>query len=264
MKISGTSGMNISAAAINMDAGIGGQTDPMVRDLQRQIEDLKNQMKELSSNPEVPPEVKSKKKQELQKQISDLEVQLRQRQVEVKREEAMKKSQENYSMDEMLGTSRQNNDKTGKKSAGLSAGSMEAMISADASMKQADVHGSTAKKMEGKAGVLEAEIKQDSAMGTVPAWKEEALAKANVAANEATSAQMDSLAQASKAAQKANEADQGQDTAKSETGQNAGKTDEEEEKDGFITVQSETDNTFDAEEPGVLFSRGYQPVDIKL
>ena len=270
MKIDGTSGMNISAGAIGMDAGIGGQTDPMVRNLQRQIEDLQNRMKEISANPEMTMEMKAKKRQELQKQISDLEMQLRQRQMEVKREEAMKRSSKDYQSDEMFGTNQQSNGKAGKKSAGLSAGSMEAMISADTSMKQADIHGSIAKKAEGKAGVLEAEIKQDNAMGCKPEGKEEALAKTQAKANEAAATQMGTLAQAQKAAQKANETDRSQDTAKSDKNQNGVKADEEEGKDGLVAEKSDeskdssNSNTFDTEQLGVPFSRGYNPVDVKL
>lgn len=267
MKINGTNGASISASAIGMDAGIGGQTDPMVKDLQRQIEDLKNQMKELSSNSEMSPEMKSKKRQDLQKQISDLEVQLRQRQMEVKREEAMEKRQKNYSMDEMLGT-KQQAKKSGKESTGLSAGSMEAMISADASVKQADVHGSIAKKMEGKAGVLEAEIKQDSAMSCAPEGKEEALAEAQAKANEASSAQLGALAQANKAVKEAAEADKDQSTNSAGANQNNGtaKADEEEKESISGTGQDEVSksNTFDTEQLGVPFSRGYNPVDVKL
>lgn len=270
MKVNGTSGMNISAGAIGMDAGIGGQTDPMVRNLQRQIEDLQNRMKEISANPELTMEMKAKKRQELQKQISDLEMQLRQRQMEVKREEAMKRSSKDYQADEMLGTNQQSNGKAGRKSAGLSAGSMEAMISADTSMKQADVNGSVARTMEGRVHVLEAEIKQDSAMGAAPEGKQEQLAEAEAKANEATAAQMDTLAQASKDAQKANEADRSQDSAKSDKDRDGVKTDKEEDKDGSATEKSDESkgladgNTFDAEQLGVPFSRGYQPVDVKL
>lgn len=270
MKIDGTSGMNIPASAIGMGAGIGGQTDPMVRNLQRQIEDLQNRMKELSSNPELTMEMKAKKRQELQKQISDLEMQLRQRQMEVKREEAMKRSSKDYQTDEMFGTKQSNSGKAGKKSAGLSAGSMEAMISADTSMKQADVHGSVARSMEGRANVLEAEIKQDSAMGAAPAGKEEALAKMNAIASEATSSQMGALAQAGKAAQRANEADESQDSTKSDKKQDGVKTDGAEEMDGSVAGKSDESkastgsSTFDVEQLGVPFSRGYQPVDIKL
>ena len=270
MKINGTNGMNVPAGAVGMDAGIGGQTDPMVRDLQRQIKDLQNRMKELSANPELTLEMKSKKRQELQKQISDLEMQLRQRQMEVKREEAMKRSSKDYQADEMLGTKQQNSGKADKNSAGLSAGSMEAMISADASMKQADVHGSVARTMEGKAGVLEAEIKQDSAMGCKPAGKEEQLAEAEAKANEAMAAQMGTLAQASEDAQKANEADQSQDSTKSDKDRDGVQTDKEEEKEGSAAEKSDESkglsdgNTFDTEQLGVPFSRGYQPVDVKL
>lgn len=271
MKINGTSGMNVPAGAIGMDAGIGGQTDPMVRDLQRQIEDLQNRMKELSSNPELSMEMKAKKRQELQKQISDLEMQLRQRQMEVKREEAMKRSSKDYSADEMFGTNQQSSGKSGKNGAGLSAGSMEAMISADTTMKQADVHGSVARTMEGRANVLEAEIKQDEGLGfSVPEGKREQLAEAEAKADEATVAQMGTLAQAKEAAQKANEADESQDSTKSDKDQNGVKTDEEEGKDGPVEEKSDeskdssNSNTFDVEQLGVPFSRGYNPVDVKL
>ena len=228
-----------------MDAGAGGQTDPMVRDLQRQIEDLQNRMKELSSNSELTAEMKAKKRQELQKQISDLEMQLRQRQMEVKREEIAKR-QENYSMDEMLGT-KQQTKKSGKQNTGLSSGSMEAMISADTSMKQADVNGSIARKMEDRAGVLEAEIKQDNAMGCKPEGKEEALAKTQSKANEATSAQMSALAQADQAAEKA-----------------AGEIKEQDEEEKDKGESGKDGNTFDTEQLGVPFSRGYNPVDVKV
>ena len=264
MKINGTSGANVPAGAIGMDAGIGGQTDPMIKDLQQQIENLQKQMKELSSNREMSPEAKSKKRQDLQKQISDLEMQLRQRQIEVKREEAMKKRQENYSMDGMLGT-KQQEKKSSKQDTGLSTGSMEAMISAEVSMKQADVHGSTAKKLEGKAGVLEAEIKQDRALGVgVPEGKEEALAETQAKANEATSAQMSALAQANETAKEAVEEERSQDK------KGVGESERDQDKDAKKSVDGEkefnasSENTFDTEELGVPFSRGYQPVDVKL
>lgn len=286
MKISGTNSVNAAAGAIGMDAGIGAQADPMVRDLQRQIEDLQNRMKELSSRPELTAEMKAKKRQEIQKQISDLEMQLRQRQIEVKREAMMKKRQENNSMDEMLGT-KQQSKKSGKQSTGLSAGSMEALISADSSMKQADVHGSVARTMEGKAGVLEAEIKQDSAMGCKPAGKEEALAEVQAKANEATSSQMGALAQANEAAQKAAEADKNQNaentderedksstdtkqagksgTEAEQTGESAAETaGNEAAASGDVKKSTESGNTFDTVQLGEPFSRGYQPVDIKL
>lgn len=144
------------------------------------------------------------------------------------------------------------------------------MISADTTMKQADVHGSVARTMEGRANVLEAEIKQDSAMGCKPSGKEEALAEAEAKADEATIAQMGTLAQAKEAVQKANEADESQDSTKSDKDQNGVKTDEEEGKDGPVEEKSDeskdssNSNTFDVEQLGVPFSRGYNPVNVKL
>jgi len=51
------------------------------------------------------------------------------------------------------------------------------MISADSSMKRAKVQGSMATQMEGRAGVLESEIKQDAGKGNTEK-KEEELARA--------------------------------------------------------------------------------------
>lgn len=161
-------------------------------------------------------------------------------------EEVLKRSSKDYQADETFGTKQSNSGKAGKNSAGLSAGNMEAMISADTSMKQADVHGSVARTMEGRAHVLEAEIKQDSAMGAAPTGKEEALAEARAMADEATSAQMGSLARAEQKASKA---------AESEREQNAS---------GIEEKDDEADSTFDTEQLGVPFSRGYNPVDVKL
>ncbi len=292
MRVNGANGINISAAALGMEAG-GGQADPQVKDLQNQIQTLQKQLKDLASNSEIPPEMKSKKRQDLQKQISDLEAQLKQRQIEVKHEEIMKKQQQKKSgsLDEMLGAKPQAK-KGGRQSAGMSAGSMEALISADASLKQADIHGATAQKMEGRAGVLEAEISLDSMSGGASAVesKKEQLAEAQAKAAEATSAQMGALAQAAEEAKKAGEAENsredtsekseksGDKTEKSgddktdaaawEDGKTAG-TDNEtpaaaEVLENGEETGSQPQNTFDAAMPGVPFSRGYQTVDVKL
>ena len=78
-----------------------------------------------------------KKRQEIQQQISDLNMQLRQHQIEQRRAERSEKQQtKDSSMDDILGGT---NAKTDSKSAGLSQASMTAMISADTSIKQANV-----------------------------------------------------------------------------------------------------------------------------
>lgn len=280
MNISGVSGAGMQPNMSGMGAGAADQMDPVSKDLRRQIENLQKQMQELSANQEMPMETKMKKRQELQKQISELEVQLRQHQMEVKREENQKKKNSGSSFDDLLGTKPQEKQ-GGKQSVGMSAGSMEALISADVSMKQADVHGSIATKMEDRAGVIETEIMLDSGRGGSSniAFKEEELAKTKAIADQAVSSQMQALADASEAAQRANEDENDNDSIK-----------DSEEKETSEKVQDETtaantglaesrnsegsakdknkestaENTFDVERMGVAFSRGYQPVDVKL
>lgn len=258
MTINGVSSMGIQPSTMGM--GAGGQMDAVSKDLQNQIENLQKQMNELSSNQEMTMETKMKKRQELQKQISDLEVQLRQHQMEVRREAATKKRKGSGSMDDLLGVKQQSKQKDAQ-SVGMSADSMEALISADTSMKQASVHGSTAKKMEGKANVLEVEIQLDSSRGGNPEHKKEELVKTKAVAEKATVSQMESLAEADKTIQEA---------GKEEWKETDTKTDEGDQKDGIAKTDEEEleetseQNTFNAEMPGVTFSRGYTPVDVKL
>ena len=72
-----------------------------------------------------------------------------------------------------------------KKDTGLSLASMQTMISADSSMKQAKVQGSMATQMQGRASVLESEIKQDAGKGNTEK-KEEELAELQAKAQSAT------------------------------------------------------------------------------
>ena len=111
-------------------------------------------------------------------------------------------------MDDMLGDSRKTAPKSGNQSAGLSQASMQAMISADSCMKQAKVQGSMATQMEGKAGVLESEIKMDKGRGASTEKKEEELADLQAKAQAATAAQVSTLADANKKMEEAAKADQ--------------------------------------------------------
>lgn len=211
MTIGAMNGMGMRPEAA-MKGGNGGQMDAVSKDLKNQIENLQKQIKEISSNQEMPTEVKMKKRQELQKQISELEMQLRQHQMEVRREEIKKKQENGTSMEEMTGGKRRVK-KGEKQNAGLSAGSMESIILADASMKQADVQGSTARKMEGRAGALEAEINLDKSRGGSTELKEKELAGVKAAAQQASASQMQSLSQANKTMQEEDEDEEGSDKA---------------------------------------------------
>ena len=145
-------------------------------------------------------EDKMKKRQEIQQEINNLNQQLRQHQIEQRNKQQSKNSS---SMDDMVaGTS--NTSK--KKDTGLSQASMQAMISADSSMKQAKVQGSMATQIQGRASVLESEIKQDAGKGNTEK-KEEELAELQAKAQSATAAQMSTLADANKSVEEAAKAE---------------------------------------------------------
>lgn len=256
MNVNGINSTGLQPNSAGMGTGSGGEMDPISKDLQNQIEKLQQDLKEISANQDMPTEAKMKKRQEIQKQISELQIQLRQHQMEVKREERQKKKEES-SFDDLTGTKAQEKQ-NGSQNIGMSAGSMEAMISADVSVKQANVNGSTAKKMENRANVLEVEIQLDSGRGGSSniGLKEAELAKAKETAEKATASQMDSLAQASETLQSAAKEDKADGQKSKDEKQMSGTENEEEKK-------AETPDTSDEE---TLEETGfaYHPVDVRL
>lgn len=198
MTINGINGANTQIGQMGMNQA----TDSYSRNIQNQIANAQKQLQELSSNEDMTLEEKMKKRQEIQQQISDLNVQLRQHQMEQRKEKQQAKGS---SMDDMLGGTK--SGKTGSGSSGLSQASMTAMISAGTSMKQAKVQGSVATKMEGRAGVLESEIKLDKVRGNDTQKKEEELADVQQKAQAATSSQLSTLADANKTMEEAAKAD---------------------------------------------------------
>lgn len=270
MKVSGTGSADMQYGGVSMAAGMGDQMDEVSRNLQKQIESLQKQVKELSANQEMPPEIKMKKRQELQKQISDLQVQLRQHQMEVRREEARKK-EEKASEDNVF-DSCSISEEGREQSAGLSAGSMEAMLSADAAMKQADVHGGVANKMERRAKILESEISRDKGgPGDATAAKEEILADTKEAAEKAMASQMESLGEANEIVKDTSETER-----KDDSDQKAGETVEKQGEDaeaagGVIMSGTEVQGTNGvleqqdgAQEEEVPGRAAYHPVDVRI
>lgn len=204
-------------------AGMMSGTDAVSRDIQRQIEETKKQIQELSENQKMTPEEKMKKRQELQKRLAELTNQLRQHQVEERRQKQQEKKQ-GTSMDDLLGNSRKMaKSKGGPKApgAGMSKAGMKALISADTAMKQAGVQGSVAAGLEGRAGVLEAEIKQDGGRGLDVSGKQEELAKAEQRASDTLAAQGETLGEAVQEARDAAKAEQ--DAGKSQVTKQTGK-----------------------------------------
>ena len=229
MKINGINGANTQVGGMNMMQS----NDSVSKNIQSQIANAQKQLQELSANKEMSLEEKMKKRQEIQQQIADLNNQLRQHQIEQRKEQQAKKS----SMNDMLGGSKQAAPKAGNHGTGLSQASMKAMISADSAMAQAKVQGSVATKMEGRAGVLEAEIKLDQARGGDVEKKKEELAEVQQKAVQAESAQMNTLADANKELEAAAKADQ-----------QAEKTDDKDKKtDKKDAVSNEKEDTAVAE-----------------
>ena len=94
-------------------------------------------------------------------------------------------------------------------------------------MKQAGIHGSTAAHAQNRAGILEAEIKQDKGgPGDATAAKEEELAETKALADKATSSQMESLAKANEIMQDASEAKKDSDR-KEEADKTSGEAEEQ-------------------------------------
>ncbi|MCI8937770.1 MAG: hypothetical protein HFI44_13130 [Lachnospiraceae bacterium] len=257
--VNGTAFQGASKPAGNM------QADPVSRNIQNQIANAQKKLKDLSADDKMTPEEKMKKRQEIQQEIANLQQQLRQHQIEQKREQQSKDS----SAEEATGGSRKSGAaKSGAKGAGLSTASMQAMISADSSVNQAKAQGSAATKMEGRAGVLEAEIKLDKGRGgsTGIASKEAELAEAKSKAQEAQTSQMNTLADANRtleeAAQKDQQTQANESDKKTEDGD--GKTTQTSPKAGETpesTVNNEDDKETAGAVPQTIF---YTHVDIRL
>lgn len=261
----------ISGAGNNMQAGRSGmnmQMDSVSKNIQKQIANAQKQLQELSSNEDMTLEEKMKKRQEIQQEITTLNQQLRQHQIEQRKEQQSKGA----SMNDMLGGTRKA-AKAGDKGSGLSQAGMQAMISADASVKQAKVQGSMAAQMEGKAGVLESEIKMDKSRGGNAEKKEEELADLQAKAQTAATAQISSLADASKMMEEASKTDQAAEPSKSKDNKKnqAAKEEERAGKDTESQVNSSIHNetiTAEASVAGTVQTVSqqayYAPIDIRL
>ena len=257
MKINGFNGTNTQTGAM----GMAQANDSVSKNIQNQIANAQQKLQDLSSNEELSLEDKMKKRQEIQQEITNLNQQLRQHQIEQRKEQQSKKS----SMDDMVAGTK---NTSAKKGTGLSQAGMRAMISADSSIKQAKVQGSMATQMEGRAGVLESEIKQDAGKGNTE--KKEELADLKAKAQSATAAQMSSLSDANKSMEEAAKADNRTDAAETKKDQTQKAENTQENADTATDasenadVKTETAETITnpASESGQ--SVVYTPIDIRL
>ena len=280
MRINVTGRTGAAQAGTTLRNG-GMQSDSYTKNIQRQIADAQQKLQDLSSNEELSLEDKMKKRQEIQQEITNLNQQLRQHQMEQRREQ---QSQKSSSMDDMIAGTKHT---SAKKGTGLSQASMQAIISADTSMKQANVQGSVAAGLKGRAGVLESEIRQDAGKGNTEK-KEQELADIQGKVQSATAQQMSMVARANQEVEEAGKVDSAENTEKIESADktnNTNKTGNADRTDNVDKIENanKTGNTDRAEkekqktessdmvessvkpnEQGTTEQVGYKPIDIKL
>lgn len=181
---------NSSAKSFGMNQSMG--KDSYSKNIQNQIANKQKELQNLAKAEDMSVEEKLKKKQEIEKEIADLTLQLRQHQIEQRNKQ---QQQKNSSKDDSLAASK-SKQTAQKEGTGISQASMKAIISAGSSMKQAQVQGSAATKLNGRAGVLEAEIKQDKAREVNTERKEAELSDIQDKIQTTVSSQMSTLSDA--------------------------------------------------------------------
>ena len=237
MKVNGTGTTNMQAGMFSQ-AGAG---DTVSKSLQSQIASAQKQLQELSSNDRMSVEEKMKKRQELQKQIADWNNQLRQHQIEERKKKQQEQKKANTD-------TRQKQNTTQGAGNGLSGESMQAMIGADVSVKQAKIQSTTAGRLEGKARVLKTEAKNSSEV--VAERKQEEAGDLQAKVQNAVQAQMDTLAEAKDSLAKATD----QNKAGTEN-----KTDKEDQTEESSEAQAGQESS-EAQDDG----NHYTPVDVRI
>ncbi|MBE7720703.1 FlxA-like family protein [Lacrimispora indolis] len=187
MMVTGTSGY--SANYSQMQIMNSGNQDTSLKAIQDQIENVQKQLQVLSGNEKISAEEKMSKQRDLQQQLQDLNKQLAQRKIEIQQERREKAAAKVNSMDEV--SQNAENQESGM----METVSMKGLIHADTSMKQVKTVQTVKTGMEGRAGVLEREIKTDRGRGSTEK-KEAELAKLNGRINDASSDMMKRAADA--------------------------------------------------------------------
>ena len=205
-----SNGNGVANSVQSVHANMNMQSDSVSKGIQGQIMNAQKQLQELSANKDMTLEEKMKRRQEIQQEINNLNQQLRQHQIEKRKEQQAKNTPKK---EESENSQKEN---TSDQKAGLSTASMESMISADSSIKLAQVQGSTATQMEGRAGVLKVEIKLDGGRGGDTSAKEAELADVEQKAENATNSQLNTLAEANQTMAEATEADKAENKTNSE------------------------------------------------
>lgn len=147
------------------------QEDSVIKNAQKQIEALRKELQTLSENEDMEPKIKAEKKQELQKQINELNTQIRQREIELRKEK-----QTANQPSETNPRQAKNEESNG---AGFTKSVTGGLISVSNALNSAKDLNGLNKRLTGRAGELNAEIKADLARGADTLAKEKELEKVN-------------------------------------------------------------------------------------
>ncbi|MBU5316197.1 FlxA-like family protein [Clostridium bornimense] len=158
MKVGSIDGTNNK----QMQMSMGTTKDNQLQAIEKQIDNVQNQIQKLSENKNLSDDQKMERRKELQQQLQDLNKQLMERKIEIQRE----KREDNVS----------NNKVNLHDTAEFSA---EGLISASNTMKQIKTTNTVKTSIEGEARVLKSEIKMDKSRGINTEGKESRLAKIN-------------------------------------------------------------------------------------
>lgn len=216
------SGVNGTESGTGISAGSSAAKDSYSENIQRQIDSIRQQMQELSQNDSMTMEEKMKKRQQMQQQINELNNELRKHQIEQRRQ----KQEERSSMDRMLPDASGNVEDSGNGNV-ISASQMKSMISADSSMTVAKAGKRTASELEGKAKVLEGEIRSDVGRGVDVEKKQKQLQDLESRAASATANQIKQLSGAVEDMKQASESSGVTETEDSEKEETEGSTETE-------------------------------------
>lgn len=190
---------NPAGRACQTSGGGSLQNDSVSKNIQNQIRNAQKQLQEIGADKNLTPDEKVKKRQEIQQEIATLNQQLQQHQAE------KRKAQQEQRAAEKAERQSSQKEQTVTQNTGISKAGMQTMLSADTSLKQAKIQGNVANRMENRADVLKAEIKQDGGQDT--SAKKAELAELQQKAETAEAAQMSTLAEANQTLTEAANAD---------------------------------------------------------
>lgn len=206
-----TNGTGISAANYcQIQNSNSTNQDSQLKSIRKQIENVQQQLQNLSNNEEMPMEEKMNKRKELQQQLQDLNKLMSQRKIEILREKREKSTAKAKSQEPAQG----NTDR--QEFSAMGTATMQGIISADASMKQVETVQSVKISMGGKAGVLESEIKMDKGRGGSTEKKEAELADLNDRINTASADMMVQISDINTALEKSREENDAKDEEKTD------------------------------------------------